>query len=210
MHGHDVGALIDQRVRGRGFLGLVGPAAGHHHARLRFGVDRASTHLEGVDVADRIPDGNADHEAERVRLRHLPGCNAHGIPGRLGCPEEIAEVRRLHPAARVLEHDIRMAFGQIEGELLVAEAGREDQLCALLDHAFHDPLSFRRLGNVFRLDQLEAGNVTLHLLETVLHGAVVAVVIDTADVDRSNRQRLVLCRHRTTREQRCKRRACCR
>ncbi len=162
-----------------------------------FGIDRARAHLEGVDVADHIADRHADHETERVRLGHLAGGDAHRIPGRLGGAEEIAEIGRLHPAAGMLEHDVGMFLGDVEGELLVAEAGGEDQLRALLHHAFHDALGLGGLRHVLGLDQLEAGDRFLHRLEPVLHRAVVAVVVDAADIDRAdNQRRLVLRRGR--------------
>src|SRR4051812_23759850 len=36
-------------------------------------IDRARPHLEGIEVANREADGDSDHEAERVRLRHPAG-----------------------------------------------------------------------------------------------------------------------------------------
>jgi len=63
------------------------------------------------------------------------------VPGRLGGAEEIAEIGGPHPTAGVLEDHVRMLLGEIERELLAPEAGREDQLGALLDHPFHDPFS---------------------------------------------------------------------
>ena len=49
----------------------------------------------------------------------------------------------------MLEHDVGMFLRQVESGLLMAEAGGEDQLRALLDHALHDALGFGRLGHVF-------------------------------------------------------------
>ena len=51
----------------------------------------------------------------------------------------------------MFEDDIGMFLGEVEGRLLMAEAGRENQFRALLDHALHDALGFGRLGHVFGL-----------------------------------------------------------
>ena len=57
----------------------------------------------------------------------------------------------------MFEDDVGMLLRQIEGELLVAEAGGEDQLRALLDHAFHDPLGFGRLRHVLGFQHVTPG-----------------------------------------------------
>ena len=87
-----------------------------------------------------------------------------------------------------------MRLGKIERELLMAEAGREDQLrpCWIMPSMTRSDLG--GLWHILRLDELEAGNVALHLVEPVLHGAVVTVVIDAADIDRPHDERRLVLR----------------
>ena len=82
----------------------------------------------------------------------------------------------------MLESDIRVAFGDVQCRVQVAEALRENQLRALLDHVLHHPLGVGAFGHVLCLNDLEAGDVRLHLQQPVMHRLVVAVVVDGSDV----------------------------
>ncbi len=127
-------------------------------------------------------------------LGHFSRGDSDGVPGRLGVAEEVAEVGCNLVPARVVEEHIRVPLCNVQGKIHVAEAGGEYQLRALLDHVLHDPLRFGGLRHVLRLDELQAGDVLLHLLQAVLHRAVVSEVVDASDVDRAHDQRRLVLR----------------
>ena len=186
MHGHHIAALVQERVGGSGLLGLVGPATGHDNHSLGLGIHRPGAHLEGVHIAQGVADGHADDEPELVGPGHLARAHAHGVPGDLGGTEEDAEVLLGVAVAGMLKGHVPVPLGHLPGEVLVPEAGGEDQFGALLDHAFHDPLGIGAFRHVLRLDDLDPRQLPGDLGQGIVEGLVVAVVVGAAHVDSTN------------------------
>ncbi len=86
------------------------------------------------------------------------------------------------------EFHIRILLGHPQGGIQVAEAGGDDELGPLFDHAFHNPFRIRGLGNIFDLDYFHLGKVLLHDRDSLGVGLVVAAVGHGTDVDDSHLQ----------------------
>ena len=82
----------------------------------------------------------------------LPAATPIGYQAAWVAPKKLPKFGACIQPPACSKYDVGMILGEIESELLMAEAGGEDELRALLDHAFHDALGFGRLRHVLRLE----------------------------------------------------------
>ena len=187
-HAQHVGALVQQRGgRGR-FLGRVEERPGEDHAGLDLRIDGACAQLEGVDVGQEEADGQRDDVADLVGLGDLARGHAEQVERLRRARPVGREVRQALVAAGVRELHVGVPLGHAQCGLQVAEAGRDDEPRAPLDHALHQALGVRALRHVLHLDDFHLGQIALHHLDALGVGLVVAGVGDGADVQDAHDQ----------------------
>ena len=183
----DVGALVDQRLGGVGFLAGIEPGVRPDDLDLDVGIDRLRAEHGGVDAGDHFRNRERGDIAEHARFRHLGGDDALDVAALIEPPRIGRHVLVALVAGGVLEMHVRVFLGDLQRRLHVAERRREDQLVAgareLLDRAFGvrafaDILEERGFDLVAEfLDHLEAA-------EVVLVGP--AEIADRAEIDETD------------------------
>ncbi len=188
-----VGAAVDQRGGGLGFLRRAEPFVHPHHLGLDLRVDRLRAQREAVDVADHLGDRHRTDHAQRVGLGHGAGDHAGHVGAFVGAAVVGAHVGRGLVAGGMLELHVREIGGDLLDRLHVAEGGAEDQLVALAGHVAQHALGIGRFGHA--LDEAGDDLVAEFLLDGL--AAVVvrerpAAVAHRADVGERDLQRLGL------------------
>ncbi|MNZ93536.1 hypothetical protein D3C78_1126070 [compost metagenome] len=188
-----VGAAVDQRSRGFGFLGRAEPFIDPDHLGLDLGVDRLRAQREAVDVADHFGNRHRADHAQRVGLGHAAGDDAGHVGAFIGAAVVGAHVVGGLVAGGVFE----LHLGEVGGELLqrfhVAERGAEDQLIALPGHVAQHALGVRAFGHAFHIAGLDlVAEFLFQGLARLVVGIRPAAIADRTDIRKRDLQRLGL------------------
>ena len=173
LHQH-VGAAVEQRLRGFGFLRRVEPLVDPDHLGLDLRVDRLRAQREAVDVADHLGDRDRADDAERVGLGHAAGDHAGHVRALVGAAVVGAHVVGLLVAGGMLELHVLQVGGDLQHRLHVAEGGAEDQLVALAGHVAEHALGVGRLGHL--LDEAWSATLSPNCFSTALRALSCAKV----------------------------------
>ena len=165
-----VGAAIDERGGGLGFLGRVEPVVDPHHAGLDGRVGALRTQREAVDVANHLGNRHRSHHAQGIGLGHLPGQHTRHVGTLVGAAVVGRQVGRGLVAGGVLKLGIRKIFGDLEHGLHEAETGSHHQMVALGGQVTHHTLGVWTLGHFFN----DAG---LHLVTEFGFHRLAAIVM---------------------------------
>ena len=182
MLGDDVGAALDQRHGGLLLGRRIVPGERPDDLDGRRRVDRTGAEGEGVEAGDHGGDRLGGDEADLVGLGHRAGDH----PGEIAAVPELAVeiedvVGRRDGRGDAEEELVGILLGDLLGERLIAERGREDHVVALRDEVLLDIGDIGRLG-----DRLDEGRRDALCLEAFAAGVVAegpAGIADRSDID---------------------------
>ena len=144
--------------------------------------------MERIHGGEDLRNREARNEAKFVGLGLLAGGHTQQIAEVMARGPVGSEVVRRLVTGRMLELDVRILLGDVQREVLIAEALRKDQLRPLANHVFHDALGVRSLWDVLRLEQLDARDVRHQLGESGVLSFVVSGILHGAHVERAHDQ----------------------
>ena len=200
LHDH-VGALIDQRLGGVGFLARIEPLADPDDLDLDVRIDGLRADHRRVDAGDHFRDRHRADVAHDARLRHLGRDHALDVAALVEAARIGREVFLALVSGGVLEHEIGIFLRHLHGRVHEPERGGEDQLVARARQLLDRALGVRPFWHLLQIGRLDL------VAERLDHGQAALIVLiapaevaDRADIDESDLQ-LVLGRRRRSKRQ---------
>ena len=188
--GDHVGALVDQRLGGVGFLGGVVPGRGPDDLGLEVRVHLAGGEVEGVDAHHHFRDREGGDIARLAGLRHVAGDGAEHRAALVEARIVGGDVLGAHIAGRVFEMQLRELLGDLDRRVHEAEGGCEDQLVAGLGELADGAGGVRPFRDVLDEAGLDLRAVFLLQREPALvMRPGIAVIADRADIDEADAER---------------------
>ena len=183
VHGQDIGTDVKQAVGGIPLGTRVEPGLGPDDAHFGVRVDAFDPQGKGVDAADNFWDREGGNVADDVLLGHLAGDDPGQVAWFIHAAEVGADIVSGLVAGAVHEDDLRVALGNIDGGIHVAEAGGENQVVAALHQPVDDPGRFRTFRNRFNIGRWLDVRELFHLLAPLVVSVGPTGVSDGADID---------------------------
>ena len=191
LHDH-VGALVEQRLGGVGFLAGIEPGVHPDDLDLDVGIDGLRAEHRGVDAHDDFGDRERADIAEHAGLRHLAGDHALDVTAFVEPAVIDRHVLVFLEAGGVLEMHVRIFLGDLQRRVHVAERGGEDQLVAGAHELLDGALGVGTLRHVFEIGGLDlVAELLDHRLPRDLVLVGPAEIADRAEVDEPDLQFVV-------------------